>query len=247
MPISWGDIFDKYGIKTVTKTDKVKAAYVPTADQQAAIAAAGVLPSEKRPADEFQIKLVNDAGLSVAASFYHSIRATDPSRTPEPRMGHEFISRWLQEGDRVVIGNIGSELFASKLAAIPPTEEQIRWEVARKADPVTIIARAKKAKGAPAKRTNTRDDYERNPYVVMAALVRSNGKCEMPGCGNALFLRDDDTPYLEVHHIVPLSEGGEDTYANVAALCPHCHREQHFGKLRWDRRAVLAGRISSII
>ena len=46
----------------------------------------------------------------------------------------------------------------------------------------------------------------------------------------APFLRiKDDTPFLEVHHIQPLAEGGKDTVKNTVALCPNCHREAHFG------------------
>ncbi|MFU8787539.1 MAG: HNH endonuclease [Methylobacter sp.] len=34
---------------------------------------------------------------------------------------------------------------------------------------------------------------------------------------------------MEVHHIVPLSQGGEDTIEYVVALCPNCHRKRHYG------------------
>jgi 5-methylcytosine-specific restriction endonuclease McrA len=73
-------------------------------------------------------------------------------------------------------------------------------------------------------------EYIRNPLVVIEALERANGKCEK--CHkNAPFLRNkDSTPYLEVHHKIPLSQNGEDTLKNVLALCPNCHREEHFGK-----------------
>ena len=36
-------------------------------------------------------------------------------------------------------------------------------------------------------------------------------------------------PFLEVHHVKSLSDGGEDTLDNVIALCPNCHREKHYG------------------
>jgi 5-methylcytosine-specific restriction endonuclease McrA len=73
-------------------------------------------------------------------------------------------------------------------------------------------------------------EYIRNPLVIIEALERANGKCEK--CHkNAPFLRNkDNTPYLEVHHKIPLSQNGEDTLTNVLALCPNCHREEHFGK-----------------
>ena len=41
--------------------------------------------------------------------------------------------------------------------------------------------------------------------------------------------KSNDEPYLEVHHIKPLSQGGEDSLENVKAICPNCHRKIHFG------------------
>ncbi len=71
--------------------------------------------------------------------------------------------------------------------------------------------------------------YDRNPDVVAERLFKAKGVCEC--CDNsAPFLRKSDhTPYLEVHHKKPLSEGGEDTLENTIALCPNCHRKAHFG------------------
>jgi 5-methylcytosine-specific restriction protein A len=76
--------------------------------------------------------------------------------------------------------------------------------------------------------------YSRSPHVVAQALFRAQGKCEK--CReNAPFLRKSNgTPYLEVHHKIPLSEQNNndsslDTLENVLALCPNCHRKAHFG------------------
>ncbi|MDC0612003.1 HNH endonuclease [Vibrio sp.] len=71
--------------------------------------------------------------------------------------------------------------------------------------------------------------FVRNPDIVAEALIRANGVCE--NCNNrAPFIRkSDNTPYLEVHHKVPLAKGGTDNLENVVALCPNCHREAHFG------------------
>ena len=247
MTIAWAKVFDRFGTKVVTKTDKAKGAYVPNAAQVSAIGAAGISPSTRRPADEFRITVLHDTIKSIGASYYHAERVTDPGRSPEPRMGHEFISStWLHVGDSLLIGNIGSELFAVKLSGSIVSDNEIILDISKKASEQTILARAKKAKGKPARKTVTRDDYERDPYVVAAAIIRSGGKCEMPSCRNALFVREDGTPYLEVHHVKPLGEGGDDTFSNVAALCPHCHRELHFGKDRLARRTVLAARIASL-
>lgn len=72
--------------------------------------------------------------------------------------------------------------------------------------------------------------YKRNPDVVIEVLNRANGICER--CNKkAPFIRaSDNTPYLEVHHIVTLANNGDDTVENAIAICPNCHRELHFGK-----------------
>lgn len=80
--------------------------------------------------------------------------------------------------------------------------------------------------------TATIRDFIRDPYVVAAARIRAGQCCEMPACETRLFTQEDGTVFLEVHHIVPLSEGGVDELLNAAALCPMCHRELHHGKRR---------------
>ncbi|ELR63098.1 5-methylcytosine-specific restriction enzyme A [Photobacterium marinum] len=71
--------------------------------------------------------------------------------------------------------------------------------------------------------------YLRNPDVVAEALVRANGICEHCKKPAPFIRKSDNTPYLEVHHKLPLAQGGPDTVDNVLALCPNCHREAHFG------------------
>jgi len=79
----------------------------------------------------------------------------------------------------------------------------------------------------PEKTRVTRDDYIRDEEVKKWVLEHSNGKCG--SCEKAPFYKYDNEPYLEVHHITPLSEGGADTVNNTVALCPNCHKEIHHG------------------
>jgi len=71
--------------------------------------------------------------------------------------------------------------------------------------------------------------FVRNPDVVAEVLFNANGKCGHCQQPAPFKRRNDDSPYLEVHHRVPLSCGGEDTVENAIALCPNCHREMHYG------------------
>lgn len=69
--------------------------------------------------------------------------------------------------------------------------------------------------------------FYRDPRIKAWILRNSKGICE--GCGSpAHFLGADGLPYLEVHHIVPLSIGGSDSTTNTVALCPNCHMRCHY-------------------
>lgn len=55
-------------------------------------------------------------------------------------------------------------------------------------------------------------------------LKRANGVCQL--CGSpAPFHDKDGNPFLEIHHITPLCDGGTDSADNLVALCPNCHRK----------------------
>jgi len=70
--------------------------------------------------------------------------------------------------------------------------------------------------------------FVRNPDVVAEALYRSKGFCDFCQQSAPFKRRSDGSPYLEVHHKIPLSLGGEDTIENAVALCPNCHRQSHY-------------------
>ena len=68
--------------------------------------------------------------------------------------------------------------------------------------------------------------YTRNTEVSRITKLRAGGICEL--CGKpAPFNDDNGDPYLESHHIIWLSRGGEDSTNNTAALCPNCHKKMH--------------------
>ena len=76
-------------------------------------------------------------------------------------------------------------------------------------------------------------------------MARAKGRCEL--CGEHGFEMPDGRTYLETHHIDALGEGGLDTDANVAALCPNDHRQAHFSVKREDIRVALKGIASKAI
>jgi 5-methylcytosine-specific restriction protein A len=86
--------------------------------------------------------------------------------------------------------------------------------------------RATSSSRKPGTRSTSSLQYDRDPWVVEYAKRRANGVCQL--CKeSAPFNNNKGEPYLEVHHIVWLAKGGEDTPENTVALCPNCHRKMH--------------------
>ena len=78
----------------------------------------------------------------------------------------------------------------------------------------------------PGKRDIVTPQYIRSAELAEFIKRKAKGKCDL--CDNpAPFLTKDNIPYLECHHIIWLSEGGEDSIENTVALCPNCHRKMH--------------------
>ncbi len=81
---------------------------------------------------------------------------------------------------------------------------------------------------AQGKSQSSKGYYQRNATIRNYVLVRAKGLCQ--ACGQtAPFNRRNKEPYLEPHHLEKLSDGGLDHPDNIAAVCPNCHREIHYG------------------
>ena len=92
---------------------------------------------------------------------------------------------------------------------------------------------------APKKNQGSKASYERDPKVVRWVLDRASGTCEL--CKQpAPFSDSKGDPFLEVHHVVQLADGGPDTVENARGLCPNCHREVHLGYNRASLQTKLS-------
>lgn len=82
---------------------------------------------------------------------------------------------------------------------------------------------------APQAHYRTASRHERSQSVREWVLTNAAQRCE--SCGElAPFLTAAGEPFLEVHHLKGLADGGSDTVSNTVALCPNCHRELHHGR-----------------
>jgi len=82
----------------------------------------------------------------------------------------------------------------------------------------------------------------RSIEIKKYALLRANGNCE--NCEKeAPFVNLNEIPFLEVHHIFSLADEGPDHPVNVAAICPNCHKEAHYGKNKEKIKEELSKKI----
>ncbi|GFO68221.1 hypothetical protein GMLC_18000 [Geomonas limicola] len=87
------------------------------------------------------------------------------------------------------------------------------------------ISGVPKGQEKPQQSVKSSTTYARDPSVKAWILKNSGGICE--GCLSPAPFKGDNGPYLEVHHMVNLAQGGPDTIKNTVALCPNCHRRCH--------------------
>lgn len=104
---------------------------------------------------------------------------------------------------------------------------------ARKLSDEELEKRAMYSKKGVGTRQVSSTTYERNEYVSELAKRRAIGICQL--CEQPAPFKDKKgEPFLESHHIVWLSKGGDDTIENTVALCPNCHRKMHSLNLKSD-------------
>lgn len=92
-----------------------------------------------------------------------------------------------------------------------------------------IAVSKSKSSIASSTRTATTKVRERSAYVKAYVLRRADGHCEYSK-QPAPFNRKDGSPYLEVHHVEMLAEGGSDDIRYCVAISPQIHREIHHGE-----------------
>jgi 5-methylcytosine-specific restriction protein A len=112
-----------------------------------------------------------------------------------------------------------------KKALLESKEETVRKKAHKlPLDELEFQARYALKKGG--RREVVSEVFEHDQIVSEYAKRRADGACQLCG-GPAPFSDRHGDPFLEIHHLLPLAEGGTDTIENVAALCPNCHRKMH--------------------
>lgn len=92
------------------------------------------------------------------------------------------------------------------------------------------ISRIDLSRERPNKREYLLETYVRNVRWAHQAKEILGDRCLCKNCNNS-FITESGYRYIEVHHIVPLHEQGEDRIWNLAVLCAHHHRMAHFAEV----------------
>lgn len=143
--------------------------------------------------------------------------------------GHKWITRW-----RITKNDVVDDDFRDE------DEFQDLVKKAGKLDDLDKKVEETSKLGPAEKILKSTTVYKRNPFVVAWVIrraIQTNGMCEC--CNQHSFKDVNSEPYLEVHHVIPLSDDGPDTTTNAIAVCPNCHRELHYGNNRTTLREKL--------
>jgi 5-methylcytosine-specific restriction enzyme A len=110
--------------------------------------------------------------------------------------------------------------------AEPETKEVIGPKKAQTLPPGQPLFPAEYSPGEGGSRGVASQVFDSDEIVAEYAKRRADGICQL--CNRPAPFKDrNGEPFLEIHHIVPLAQGGSDIIGNVVALCPNCHRKMH--------------------
>ena len=120
-----------------------------------------------------------------------------------------------------------SEVWSAEELEVIPASDELEKRVGN-LRPKALTVKPE-GQSLPRKTQSTVTSFYRDPLVKAWVLENANGVCELCNA-NAPFTDKHGFPFLEVHHVHTLAEGGSDTIENAAALCPNCHRRCHYGE-----------------
>ncbi|WDV48183.1 HNH endonuclease signature motif containing protein [Clostridiaceae bacterium M8S5] len=154
--------------------------------------------------------------------YYEIIRIKDVEFSKRPKMFFESIG-----GNMYLVSFTQTQLYKTLREYQLEIDKSV--DVSRSDNSYKRKERLRNAISKPESMVVKTTVYKRNPDVIVEVLERANGYCEKCGSKAPFHRASDNSPYLEVHHNVPLAEGGTDTVDNAIAVCPNCHRELHYG------------------
>ncbi len=186
-------------------------------------------PVEIRSAKAKTTQANEDSMIKKYLLYDHGKPPILSSRKKEEIPGSEFLKNFFKDVSK----------HHDNYNLVKKTEEDKEFEDkindSLKDDESSRLERLQNASKTPERTTVLSVGYKRNPDVIAQVILNAKGVCQY--CLKpAPFKKPDGAIYLEVHHIIHLSEGGNDSVKNAIALCPNCHKEAHFGSRKDEMR-----------
>ncbi|MER2079418.1 MrcB family domain-containing protein [Psychrobacillus psychrotolerans] len=130
----------------------------------------------------------------------------------------------LLEEDGLFIENSESEESFQKEVQSQASEDGLKNELEDRKLPRRLPVRSREG----------RESYSRRSFVSAEAIKEAGFSCIINGTHKTFTSKATLHQYVESHHIVPMSKQDQFEYeldqtANIAALCPNCHRLIHLG------------------
>src|SRR5436305_2573310 len=171
------------------------------------------------------------------------------------------VQRWnlTLKKDKLHVSHMAGNVDVSKYRGAPLLVEEVEILadlIEPTADSAEFERRVRLLKGmplahplgrpVPSKLTVDRTTYQRCPDVKAWVLNQAEGRCEL--CWHPAPFKDEyGEPFLELHHVQQLADGGPDTAENAVALCPNCHRLLHHGMDRSVHREKLYEQVTRLV
>tara|TARA_Y100000589_G_C27188705_1_gene643810 strand:- start:1714 stop:2829 length:1116 start_codon:yes stop_codon:yes gene_type:complete len=240
---SWSMISNSTAIKSIDRSSILHFGSAIPKDKRWFFQITGLKPGDSRDAlisfrgEPYEAKLINKIDDRTQILWKADLQVDLQKVLPGYFRHYQFkenlpINSAHLEFTRLSSTNYALEVIKEDLTL--PSEKEIFLELEEelkrsKSNPKERKKRLLMAKVIPDKIEVVSTQFRRNPDVIAEVLERAAGICEKCKTTAPFTRASDGTPYLEVHHIIPLSQGGPDTTENALGLCPNCHREAHFG------------------
>lgn len=117
-------------------------------------------------------------------------------------------------------------------------EDEMTWESG--AVPMRVLDSLE-----PERRQQLVGRIVRDAQVAEGVRCRDGHKCVLCKRNEHAVVADSGLHYVEVHHVVYLSQGGRDAADNMVTLCPHHHAEIHHATAK--RRGELDSQIQAYL
>lgn len=234
--------FENYAIKTVSKTDVEKGAYLPNKAQREIMTSVGIVPIHDK---HIQLKELFSNNI-LTASYYPSERVGS-GRGAEIRMGLTDLISYISRDDEILFTHDNNSIFIYNLSNLNSDDNINETNIYSQIDIELLKEKVININTTPSQIEQTIKTYPRNNILRTYVKERSGYSCEMPDCTYVGFDKNDGKKYVEIHHINPLSQGGEDSINNTVALCPNCHRKIHYAKNKEELKQLLQNYLNNLV